>query len=112
MNRSLYLNERCSNIIWIKLTYQKFIKFFSLSVFIEKFYMLIKFSNILNTSNIFKTFAKNSFLIAFGTIIGFVNVSLASKKLGLIEYGNYLNFYILAQVILGFSILGFLISLE
>ncbi len=68
--------------------------------------MLIKITKIWNSSQIFKTFAKNSFLIAFGTVLGLVNVSLASRRLGLIEYGNYLNIYILAQVILGFSTLG------
>ena len=44
--------------------------------------------------------------MGLGTIIGFINVSLASKKLGLIEYGNFININIVTQVLLTFSILG------
>ncbi len=59
-----------------------------------------------NTSNISKLFFKNSFLIGLGTILGFANVSIASRSLGLTEYGNFLNFNISAQIIIGFSLLG------
>ena len=70
--------------------------------------MLDKSIFIINSylSNTLKIFAKNSFLMVIGSIIGLANISIASKTLGLAEYGNFINFNILAQAITGFSVLG------
>ena len=70
--------------------------------------MFIRNSLIINNyvSKTLKVFAKNSFLVGLGTILGLFNVSIATKTLGLTEYGNFINFNIMAQLATGFSVLG------
>ena len=57
-------------------------------------------------SNTLKIFVKNSFLVGLGTIIGILNVSIATKTLGITEYGEFLNLNLLAQITTGFAVLG------